>query len=465
MKAVSSGRIFNPEKIYKVLISRYADPSGLMARYGGSPLFLIKYGVPSRIVQSEFNNRFSVRNKINEKYDMQAIEILLCDGAVPGVSHLSFAAASGRADIVAMLLACGVDPNARDKDGETALFNAYRAENGKKIRDLLFVAGADPDIVSNDGKKAQDMQVIGNFVSMWKKGSISAIDHALQNGVDVNMRLADNDTLLHDACKRLNFELVKVLFKHKVDPNVSGSMRYYPIACLCETIFNYSSRTNMRDVDRAVEIFKFMVRNGATITTNPRGYGGKLMNILWSAIEYYSQMKFRTVHYVNRKNRHDTVSNKLNKRYYELLIFMIDYTDDFEPGHWDGIMQRIGVLPQDIVTKLLDKIPKQIIRTNLGRIISSIENGKNSASLVYALARKGMDFNEVYDYGYRNIDGKMKKLSAPPLYIAVKRNKSPEVINALLKNGADPNWKDEDGNTALDITQNAKVRDLLRRRR
>jgi ankyrin repeat protein len=71
------------------------------------------------------------------------------------VAVINSAAASGRADLVKLVLAAGADPNARQMAGYTAL-HAAAAHHNVEMTQALLDAGADPSLRSDDGQSAAD---------------------------------------------------------------------------------------------------------------------------------------------------------------------------------------------------------------------------------------------------------------------------------------------------------------------
>lgn len=71
------------------------------------------------------------------------------------VAVINSAAASGRADLVKLLLAKGADPNARQQMGWTAL-HAAAAHDNVEMTEALLKAGADPTLKNDEGQTALD---------------------------------------------------------------------------------------------------------------------------------------------------------------------------------------------------------------------------------------------------------------------------------------------------------------------
>ena len=71
------------------------------------------------------------------------------------VAVINSAAASGRADVVKLVLRAGADPNARQMMGYTALHAAAARDSVEMVQALLD-AGADPSLQNDDGQTPAD---------------------------------------------------------------------------------------------------------------------------------------------------------------------------------------------------------------------------------------------------------------------------------------------------------------------
>ena len=71
------------------------------------------------------------------------------------VAVINSAAASGRADVVKIVLAAGANPNAQQMMGYTALHAAAARDSVEMVQALLD-AGADPSLKNDDGQTAAD---------------------------------------------------------------------------------------------------------------------------------------------------------------------------------------------------------------------------------------------------------------------------------------------------------------------
>ena len=119
-----------------------------------------------------------------------------------------------RREWIELLLANGADPNARDKDGNTALHAAILLADDELAR--LFIAhGAGVNARNNSGITALHYAASG--------GRAEIVSLLLTKGAEVNTSDNHGDTPLHNAALRGYGEVVKVLVAHGADVNVRNS--------------------------------------------------------------------------------------------------------------------------------------------------------------------------------------------------------------------------------------------------
>jgi len=128
-------------------------------------------------------------------------------------------------------LAAGVDVNAKNKDGETALFPAARYDH-LEIVELLINKGADAKVTNERGYTLlHALQVVlksENPDGTERRKKIAQL--LLEKGVDINARCSSGETLLHHlVCWREDAELVNFYISKGADINARNSDGYTPL--------------------------------------------------------------------------------------------------------------------------------------------------------------------------------------------------------------------------------------------
>jgi ankyrin repeat protein len=152
----------------------------------------------------------------------------------PPVAHdstaLIVAARRGYADIAAQLIAAGADLEAVDREGCTALVHALKSNDEPMIK-LLSDAGAKAPKYAEGPPEAA-------FITAASEGDCQRLQAILDEGLDVNLKLATEDepeaTALSQAAKHGHVEAVKLLLKAGATPDgecgaVSEGQRRTPL--------------------------------------------------------------------------------------------------------------------------------------------------------------------------------------------------------------------------------------------
>jgi len=133
-----------------------------------------------------------------------------------GRTPLHNAAANGHKEIVELLIAKGVDVNARDNDGYTPLDWAIMNKL-TETADLLRKHG---------GKTSEELFALFKAA---EDGNIEAAKQAIANGIDVNAEDDDGRTPLHRAAWRGHKEVVELLIANGADVNAKDGMGATPL--------------------------------------------------------------------------------------------------------------------------------------------------------------------------------------------------------------------------------------------
>lgn len=131
--------------------------------------------------------------------DKAVVDLFLTAGMSPdakskeGVSALTFAARGGHAEIVTLLLAKGADVNAKDNEGWTALMETARFDN-TDVAKILVDKGADVNAKNNANQTALMIAIERLLTvadSQWQKGDYQK---ALQNYQEILLLDPNNST-------------------------------------------------------------------------------------------------------------------------------------------------------------------------------------------------------------------------------------------------------------------------------
>ncbi len=138
----------------------------------------------------------TVRQAIEQGVDMDAPD-------AEGRTALQFASYDGHTDVVRQLLDNKPVVDHRDGAGRTALMYAATGSNHETVR-VLLAAGADPNIVD---------KVEGFTALMFAaaEGQLEVVQTLLNHGADVTLRDVDGDTALDFASQNGHTDVVRLL--------------------------------------------------------------------------------------------------------------------------------------------------------------------------------------------------------------------------------------------------------------
>jgi len=154
-----------------------------------------------------YGDRETVENLINTGVDINARN-------QDGVTALSYASDRGHMDIVKLLLANNAEVNAMSNIGSTALMNASYMGHVKIVKELV-ASGADVNAQSNDGTTA--------LMNAAAQGYKEIAEILLANAADVNACEKCGLNALWNAISSGHDDIVKVLVSHGADVNTRAN--------------------------------------------------------------------------------------------------------------------------------------------------------------------------------------------------------------------------------------------------
>lgn len=135
-----------------------------------------------------------------------------------GQTLLHEAALAGEADLAAVLMRSGADPDARESEGHTPL---YRASTGEVAR-VLLAAGATADAASGPTRGTALHQAS-------RRGHVSVVQALLDHGARIDARDAKGQTPLRRAVNCRQVQVVRLLVRHGADPHAADRHGVTPL--------------------------------------------------------------------------------------------------------------------------------------------------------------------------------------------------------------------------------------------
>jgi ankyrin repeat protein len=135
-----------------------------------------------------------------------------------GQTLLHDAALVGEAELAAVLIRSGADPDAKEPEGHTPL---YRARAGNMARALL-AAGATVDVASGPTRGTALHQAA-------RRGYVPVALALLDHGATIDARDANGQTPLRRAVNCRQLQIVRVLVQHGADPRAADRRGVTPL--------------------------------------------------------------------------------------------------------------------------------------------------------------------------------------------------------------------------------------------
>jgi hemoglobin len=135
-----------------------------------------------------------------------------------GQTLLHEAALAGEAELAAVLLRSGADPDAKEAEGHPPL---YRASTGDVAR-VLLAAGATADIASGPTRAMALHQA-----ARW--GYVAVAQALLDHGAAIDARDANGETPLRRAVNCRQLQIVRLLVRHGADPHATDRRGVTPL--------------------------------------------------------------------------------------------------------------------------------------------------------------------------------------------------------------------------------------------
>jgi truncated hemoglobin YjbI len=191
-------------------LSRFRHLQAMMEAYTGVSRMIRPDSPVHAILRAATRDRF-----IEEvERDRSCVRLL----GLRGQTLLHDAAMVGDAELAAVLIGSGADPDAKEAEGHTPL---YRASSGEVAR-VLLAAGAAVDLASGPTRGTALHQAA-------RRGYVSVAQALLDHGATIDARDAKEETPLRRAVNCRQIQIVRLLVRLGADPHAADRRGVTPL--------------------------------------------------------------------------------------------------------------------------------------------------------------------------------------------------------------------------------------------
>lgn len=378
------------------------------------------------------------------------------------------------------LLDIGVDINAQDQNGITALvrtyftlddYSSYHREIAEKNFYTLLAKGADINIPSKSGetllsytKDGEDklrkelikrganilVRNENNETLLTRTNDLEFAKYLLDHHVDVNTQTKNGTTALIRASLRNNINLVKLLLEHGAKADLENEEGNTALICAAE--------------NGNIEITKLLLDHNADINLqNKHGYTALMMA---ATIGNFNLVKLLFEHGANINLQNKAGSTALMHASsfddnIETVLFLLDNGAQInhQSEHGTALQRAVTTGAVNMIKTLLahEANPNtrgwyagrrdNFVRTGVTPLmIAALNNKKDLATI---LLNNHAEINAVDDSGDSAL-------------ILAAQGGHKDMVTFLLEHGADPTLKNNDGKTAADLAATPEIKQILK---
>ena len=332
--------------------------------------------------------------------------------------------------VMNMLIECGVDVNAQDDEGKTALTTALR-EPDSEVIELLLKAGANINAVAFNGCPALKFildvlyyrEDTNQIHDEERTKALAVMNMLIEYGVDVNAQDNKGKTALTTALQESDYEVIELLLKAGANANKANKdgrtslmlESLYHDKAIIKMLIEYGADVNAQDnygtnalmlaaSTPDLEITKMLLKAGADINAVDR-YGNKVISFIINQL---------CLNFDSDEDYSDL--SEIRDELEETINALIEAGTDI------NAQNNLGETALMLAVKIFDsEITKMLIRAD-ANVNATDKNGNAALSFMFQqLALRYESFPYV--------------------------NKG--VVNALIEAGADINAQNNRGETAL----------------